>query len=73
MSDDLKAKRLTHLNLLTENELAELLDVKPHTLATWRADGKGPDFTKLGKQIFYRKSDVEDWIQANVVVTRRTA
>lgn len=70
---DIVTLRVNHLGLLSEDELAALIDVKPHTLAVWRAEGKGPDFTKLGKSVFYRRKDVEDWIAANVVVTKRTA
>lgn len=65
--------RISHLGLLSEDELAQMIEVKPHTLSVWRAEGKGPDFTKLGKSVFYRRIDVEQWIAANVVVTRRLA
>lgn len=61
------------INLFTEAELAEMLEVKAQTLATWRADGKGPDYVKVGKSVFYRLQDVSDWIAANVVLTKRTA
>ena len=59
--------------LLTESELAVLIDVSPSTLAVWRMEQRGPDYTKLGRSIFYRRVDVEDWIAASVVVTKRTA
>lgn len=59
------------LEIFAEADLAEILDVKTQTLASWRAENKGPDYVKLGKSIFYRKQDVLDWINANVVLTRR--
>lgn len=59
------------LDIFAEADLAEILDVKTQTLASWRAENKGPDYVKLGKSIFYRKQDVLDWINANVVLTRR--
>jgi predicted DNA-binding transcriptional regulator AlpA len=59
------------IGLISENELASLLDVKPQTLQTWRMQKTGPDFVKLGKNVFYRKLDVETWVEANVVPTRR--
>lgn len=65
--------RIEHFGLLSEDELAAMIDVKPHTLAVWRAEGKGPDYTRLGKSVFYRRDDVHAWIEANVVVTKRTA
>jgi hypothetical protein len=65
--------RIHKLGLLSEEELALMIDVKPHTLAVWRSEGKGPDYTRLGKSVFYRETDVADWVAANVVVTKRTA
>lgn len=60
------------IELFSEEELAEVLEVKTATLATWRAENRGPDYVKLGKSVFYRKQDVLDWINANVVLTKRT-
>jgi hypothetical protein len=60
------------LEIFSEDELAHVLVVKSQTLATWRAESKGPDYVKLGKSIFYRKQDVLTWINASVVLTRRT-
>ena len=60
------------LEIFSEDELAHVLVVKSQTLATWRAESKGPDYVKLGKSIFYRKQDVVTWINASVVLTRRT-
>lgn len=59
--------------LLTESELAVIIDVAPNTLAVWRMEQRGPDYTKLGRSIFYRRVDIEGWIAANVVATKRTA
>lgn len=73
MLEPLGSVRITRLGLLSEEELAGVIDVKPHTLAVWRSEGRGPDYTRLGKSVFYRQSDVEEWIAANVVVTKRTA
>jgi hypothetical protein len=59
------------LEIFSEDELAHVLVVKSQTLATWRAESKGPDYVKLGKSIFYRKQDVVTWINESVVLTRR--
>lgn len=72
MGEQITNLRLNRLGLLSEDELATLLEVKPHTLAVWRSEGKGPDYTRLGKSVFYRQADVETWVAANVVVTKRT-
>lgn len=61
------------IELFNEEELSEILEVKPQTLAAWRAEDRGPDYVKLGKSVFYRRQDVLDWINANVVLTRRAS
>ena len=59
------------LGLMSEDDLARALDVKVTTLQDWRQRKIGPDYVKLGKGTFYRRQDVEDWIAANVVATKR--
>lgn len=61
------------VGLLSEDDLANILDVGIATLQSWRAGKTGPDYVKAGKKVFYRRADVEEWIAANVVVTNRTA
>ncbi len=58
--------------LLTPSDLAALIGVDTRTLAGWRAQGVGPDVTKLGRGVFYRRIDVEAWIELNVMPTDRT-
>lgn len=49
--------------LLTERQLAALLQVKPGTLRTWRAEGKGPPARRMGDKIIrYHRDDVRAWI-----------
>lgn len=50
------------LGLLTPEELAVTLKVTESTLQTWRSEGAGPLCIKLGKQVFYRMNDIQDWI-----------
>ena len=59
------------LGLISEAELAAMIDVKPSTLQQWRSDLVGPDFVRLGKAVFYRKTDVDEWIAGKVQVTNR--
>ena len=74
MDEDNKKTGLRMMvGLLSEDELAVMIDVKPQTLQTWRVQKTGPDFVKLGKAVFYRRSDVEAWIASNVVVTKRAS
>jgi predicted DNA-binding transcriptional regulator AlpA len=57
------------LNLYTEANLMAMLGVSQATLQEWRMKGSGPRFAKLGKSIFYRKSDVMLWINDNIFTT----
>lgn len=59
------------LGLLTQHQLAELLNVQTTTLREWRRLGKGPDFVKIEKAVYYRLEDVQKWIKLNVVPTNR--
>lgn len=59
--------------LLEPADLATLIGVDDRTLATWRAQKRGPDFVKLGRAVFYRRKDVEAWMELNVTATDRAA
>ena len=41
-----------------------MLGLSRGTLANWRAEGRGPRYIKSGKQILYRVSDLEAWLDA---------
>ena len=55
--------------LLTNEQVAALLGIRPNTLEIWRCKGKGPPFIKLGDHpaspIRYQRSRVMAWIEAN--------
>jgi predicted DNA-binding transcriptional regulator AlpA len=55
------------LGIMSTEEVARSLEVTEHTLAMWRADRKGPDYVRLGRSIFYRTADVQDWINGNII------
>ena len=48
--------------LLEEKELAETLQVSLGTLRTWRTEGTGPRFHRIGQMIRYAPSDVKEWL-----------
>lgn len=52
--------------LVPPAELAKMLGITTGALANNRSAGKGPRYVKLGKKVFYRRSDIEAWIDANV-------
>ena len=55
--------------LLNENETAQILGVKPQTLALWRCRERNTDlrFLRIGRVIRYRMEDVEQFIQSHAV------
>jgi hypothetical protein len=48
--------------LISEADLAAQLQQKLATLAAWRVGGRGPDYVKIGRKIFYRPADVTAWL-----------
>ena len=55
--------------LLTEKETAEEIDVRPQTLARWRMLKEGPPFTRIGRNIRYRRTLLDAWLDKQTVQT----
>lgn len=55
-----------HDKLLTPEQAAALLYLKPTTLARWRWAGCGPRFIKIGGRVRYAESDIQAFIEARV-------
>lgn len=53
--------------LLTRREVAELLRIKPQTLAAWGMRIQHLPFVRVGKAIRYRLSDVEAFVMRHTV------
>jgi hypothetical protein len=53
--------------LLTTAEAATYMRLKPQTLAKWRSHGKGPHFVQLGGKVFYRLTELDNYITAGIV------
>jgi excisionase family DNA binding protein len=49
--------------LLTEDEAATYLRVRPRTLQRWRQLGRGPKFTRAGRRILYRMADLQAYLR----------
>jgi excisionase family DNA binding protein len=49
--------------LLSVRELAAYLDVPPSTVYLWRSEGRGPKGFRVGKQVRFRASEVEAWLE----------
>ena len=56
-------------DLLSNEQTAAILGVRPNTLEFWRCKGKGPVFIKLGTRpsspVRYQRSRVIAWLEAN--------
>ena len=48
---------------LTEQQLADELDVTIRTLRNWRAVGETPRPTRIGKRLFFARDDCQAWLQ----------
>jgi len=55
--------------MLTEKQVATLLNINRATLSNWRSSGKGPKYVKVGGSIRYRYTDVELYLEKNSVET----
>ena len=57
--------------LLTEEQAANILQISPFTLLRLRVHGlkgrAGPPWIKMGKSVRYRRSDLDAWIEKQVV------
>ena len=52
---------------LTDTQLCNFLGVTDRTTLTWRTDGGGPPYCRIGikrGRILYRRIDVEAWLAA---------
>jgi predicted DNA-binding transcriptional regulator AlpA len=54
--------------LLTQEQAASTLGLKPPTLAMWRHKKKGPAYVKIGRSAFYRQSALTAWLNEQAVI-----
>ncbi|HVS73686.1 MAG TPA: helix-turn-helix domain-containing protein [Phycisphaerae bacterium] len=55
--------------LLTTAEAAQVLDLRKETLDAWRQQKRGPKYVKVGSNVRYRRTDIDAYIERNVVKT----
>ncbi|ACZ31089.1 regulatory protein MerR [Xylanimonas cellulosilytica DSM 15894] len=55
----------------TTRELADELGISEETLRWWRAEGRGPKSFNIGRRVFYRRADVEQWMAEQYAQTVR--
>jgi len=58
---------LTYPELLTRDEAARYLGLKPQTLAVWASTGRYElPFIRAGRYVRYRKQDLDRWLDSRV-------
>lgn len=60
-------------DLLTISEAAAILRTPVATLRYWRHLRIGPRSFKIGRRVFYRRSDVEAWLREQEAADRARA
>ena len=55
---------MTETPLLTTAEAATFVRLSRRTLEDYRTKGTGPTYRRLGKKIYYRPEDLNNWIDA---------
>jgi len=63
----LEAARLPP-KLLSQEEAAMVIGVKPPTLAAWRHFDKGPPYRKIGRSCFYQPKEIDRWLDQQAIV-----
>lgn len=51
--------------LLTGDQAGEYLKTNVRTLANWRGLGRGPRYIRVGGRPFYRRADLDVWIESH--------
>ena len=51
--------------LMDTQQTAEYIHHSPRTLIRWRVERKGPPIIKAGRKVFYRKSDLDAWLDSH--------
>lgn len=54
------------LKILTPKEVATMLEVSQGTVDLWRKDRVGPQYTRLGRRVYYLEEDLQIWFQQNI-------
>lgn len=61
-------------DLLDENESAVLLGLAPGTLGVWRSTGRYKlPFIKVGRNVRYRRADLDAWLTSRTRANGATA
>lgn len=50
--------------IIPNEQAAKELNLQPNTLTAWRHRRIGPPYVKIGRQIYYRRHDLAEWLGA---------
>lgn len=56
--------------LLTFDEVAEILAASPNTVRWWRQTGAGPEFFKIGRRLYSTVGDLRRFIREQRLASR---
>ena len=71
---DIIRQSATLNDLLDEKQAASLLHVTPGTLSVWRSTGRySLRFVKVGRNVRYRLSDLNEWLESRTQTNGATA
>jgi hypothetical protein len=56
--------------LLTLDEVAEILTTSPNTVRWWRQMGTGPEFFKIGRRLYTTVGELRRWIREQRLASR---
>ncbi|GAB2818793.1 helix-turn-helix domain-containing protein [Lentzea nigeriaca] len=59
--------------LMSPAEVGEYVNVPLNTVYAWNTRGGGPKYSRVGRHVRYRKSDVDAWLAENAVGGGRAA
>ena len=57
--------------LYPPDDAGKILHTPSSTLQWWRTKGRGPRYVKIGRKVFYRRSDLDAFIASGEVQTER--
>lgn len=72
-SDEVAQRLRERLGFVSEAQFAAMMLVTTNTLQYWRMQGTGPRFVRLGRGVFYRLKDIEEWMDDNVHSSTETS
>jgi predicted DNA-binding transcriptional regulator AlpA len=58
---------------ISPRQLATEIGVAPVTLQTWRSQGRGPAFTRVGRQIRYARPAIAEWLTSRTTTPGQAA